>query len=186
MAPATTEQERMEREDDPTMPSVHMVASDDSENLYTVDVERGIVVAPIQDDEGRDGTITNSNAPRAPRPIQPGAVSVRGPGMDASVYDDDDFMTTSSVQQPVQEEAVSAEVIDPEEENRKVQERVEREVQETLERERIAREMNIPFAEFVVDRKCSPRVRRLFILGALLAIAAIVLGIVLPPCAGQI
>ena len=58
-----------------------------------------------------------------------------GPGVDSSkVNDDDDFATTSSsvIQQTVEEShgAVKAELVDPDEENQKVKEKVEWELTE--------------------------------------------------------
>jgi len=115
-------------------------------------------------------------APRPPPPQQnesvPGAFHVAGPdAQDGSSLADPDSDTDSSLVE------VSADLVNTEEDDRNFHERLQQE----LEREREERERNTAIAEVVTrDGKFSPRCRRLFIVGAVLAIVAIVLGTVLP------
>ena len=145
-------------------------------NFSSDDVETGMVVAAIQDAEGQGSACTTIRETLEPLSIQPGAVAVAGPGVDVSESKDDDFTTTSpSVEQTAEEShgAVEAELVDVEGEKRRFQ--------QSLERELAEREMNTPVAEVVSDRWCTrPKVQRYVMLGVLLAIVAIVLGIVLP------
>ena len=144
-------------------------------NLSGVGIETGIAVGAIQDTK-HEGSAGTSGGALAPQPIQASAVTVPGPGVDSSDVCDDDFSTTSPsvIQQTVDEShgTVDAELIDPEEENQKMKEKVEWELAE--------QEMNTPVVEVVSDNRCNPKVQRLVILGLVLAIVAVVLGIVLP------
>lgn len=110
---------------------------------------------------------------------QPGAFAVCGPG--ASHYHNSDEYTTTApatVEPDETNELIAAELVNTEEENRKIEARIEKETQEKLKQELAEREKNAPIAEVVSDRLCSPRMKRLSIAGVLLMIAGIVLAIV--------
>jgi hypothetical protein len=129
--------------------------------------------------------------PAPPRQIEPGAVRVPGlDGQNADGNDDDsetNMTAASSCVDP--ENPVSAELVDEDEERRRIQEEIDREVAER-ERERVEREGQIPEAEIVIETEdensienspCSTRVKILSVVAVvLLVIVAIVLGTVLP------
>lgn len=135
--------------------------------ISSADFESGMVAkASYQDDD--QGPLTEAEPAH-----QHGAFAVAGPNAPQYENTDLDVFTTTSTEnaQTDQNAAVSAEIVDTEAENRKVQARIDKELAE--------REKNTPIAEVVSDRRFSPRVQRLGIAGILLVIAAIVLAIVL-------
>lgn len=118
----------------------------------------------------------------APEPVYPGAVAMPGVG---DYETRDSFAAPPMVEdQSGSNEPISAEVVDAEEEARRMQECVKKEVQQSLERERAEREKNTAVAEVVSDpandNRCGSRMRWLAVFGVLLVVAAIVLGIMLP------
>jgi len=115
--------------------------------------------------------------PRQPRQeVLPGAFAIPGP----EAEDRRDNITESDTENDPELVEISAEVVDDEEENRKRNEQVEKEVEEHLERDRIEQEKSTAVAEIVHDKKCSPMMKRLATLGAVLIITVIVLSTVLP------
>lgn len=164
------------------------VADENSLDMKDVEAGYAMMTDTTEDPQGQGqqsgqevpGSVTFR--PRDPESTtQPGAVAVRGPDADENENEDVVSITSSLIEQKAQDEAVRAEVVDTEKESRQRREQIEREVQQGLERELAERERNAPIAEVVSYQRCSPRVRHLSILGgALVIVAAIVLGVVLP------
>lgn len=132
----------------------------------------------------------------SPRPPQvtavPGAVAVPGPDdclvAQGAEYDDDEYAvaeTTAAdggVVDP--DDPVSAEVVDVDEENRRIQEGIDRGIAAQRERERAKREAEIPTAEILNEKRLSSkRVKVLIAVGfivVILAIIGVVFGVMLP------
>jgi hypothetical protein len=165
--------------EDTTAPSV---ASADG------DIESGLVA----------GTRTNNeNMVRRPRPPRddrvPGAFHPDGRNArDAStlsIFTEDEeqsvivapnHSTPSSINNTGLTEEVSATLVNTDEENRKVQERVDEEVQRALEQQALEMEQNTGVAHVVTGFWCSSRVKIMIAFCLFLAAVAITLGIVLP------
>jgi hypothetical protein len=111
-----------------------------------------------------------------PRQTEPGVVRV--PGIDG-----DDSVTNATVasNRTDPNNPVSAELVDEDEERRRIQEMVDCEVAAQRERERMDQEEDIPEAEIVEEKYCSTRVKILSVFAVIfMVIVAIVLGTVLP------
>jgi hypothetical protein len=132
---------------------------------------------------GHDGTnnIPAASIPTPPPPqqTQPGAIRVGGVD-EENADDDNDSMTNVTVQNSSVDpnNPVLAEVVDEDEENRRIQEKVDREVAER-ERQRAEQEGEIPEAVVV---EFSTRLRIWSGVAVVLFVTvAVVLGMVLPP-----
>ena len=118
-----------------------------------------------------------------PRQTEPGAVRVAGLDGENSDDDDDSMINTAVASDSVDpNNPVSAEVFDEDEENQRIQEKIDREVAAQREREHMERQEDIPEAEIVMEKShCSTRVKIWSgVAVVLLVIAAIALGTVLP------
>jgi hypothetical protein len=132
---------------------------------------------------GHDGTnnIPAASIPTPPPPqqTQPGAIRVGGID-EENADDDNDSMTSMTLQNsPVDpNNPVLAEVVDEDEENRRIQEKVERE----RERQRAEQEGEIPEAEIVIEKQtCTTQVKIWSgVAVVLLVTVAVVLAMVLP------
>lgn len=135
-------------------------------------------VSPFPSGNNQENASTLERSTRTPRPpartVVPGAFAVGGDGVD-DILSQGDIESAAGTIEFIPE----AEVVDAAEENRKRREQVEREVQLGLERERVERERNTAVAEVVTGFWCSPRAKRLAIVGLVLATIAIVLGLLL-------
>jgi hypothetical protein len=143
-----------------------------------------------------DATSASRRGVPSPRPPRittvPGAVAVPGP--DASLvaqgaeYDDQEYTVAETtvidggIVHP--DAPVSAEVVDIDEENRRIQEEIDRGIAAQREREHAKREAEIPTAEIMNEkRSCSKGVKVLIAVGfivVILAIIGVVFG-VMPP-----
>jgi hypothetical protein len=128
---------------------------------------------------------TTVRAQLEPRQTQPGAFRVAGiDGEDEIDDDNEDVVTETTIESGIvdQNNPVSAEVVDEDEENRRIQEKVDREVAER-ERQRAEQEGEIPEAEIVTEKQnCTTRVKIWSgVAVVLLVTVAVVLGMVLPP-----
>jgi hypothetical protein len=129
---------------------------------------------------------TSSASVRAqiqPRQTEPGAVRV--PGLDGENADDDeDSVTNTTVSRTsrVDPNNPVAELVDEDEENQRIQEKIDREVAAQRERHRTEQEGEIPEAEILIEKNhCSTRVKICSgVAVALLVALAIVLGTVIP------
>jgi hypothetical protein len=130
---------------------------------------------------------TSSTSVRAqiqPRQTEPGAVRV--PGLDGENADDDEDLATNttvaSTSRVDPNNPLPAELVDEDEERRRIQEEIDREVAAQREQERVQQDGEIPEAEVVNQKNdCSTRVKTLSgIAVVLLATVAILLGTVLP------
>lgn len=164
-------------------PSLGMLALSEDEKW---DIEKGVLVGNEENQHHGDGTTED-------QPSQPGAVAV--PGLDGDSSRIYSLIPTSVPletpvrdESPVQDEAIRAERVDIEEENRKRQEQVEKQVQDALIREREQQRRNTVVARVVGNdeiRQISKR-RRIYILTGsflfvVLAAVGIVLGLLLRP-----
>jgi hypothetical protein len=130
-------------------------------------------------------SFTTVRAQLEPRQTQPGAFRVAGIDGEGGHDDDTEDIVTeattieSGIADP--NNPVSAEVVDEDEENRRIQEKVDREVAER-ERHRAEQEGEIPEAEVVTEKQnCTTRVRIWSgVAVVLLVTVAVVLGTVLP------
>jgi hypothetical protein len=99
---------------------------------------------------------TTGRAQLEPRQTQPGAFRVAGIDGEDEIHDDnEDIVTeTTTIESGIVDpnNPVSAEVVDEDEENRRIQETVDREVAE-WERQRSEQEGEIPEAEIVIERQ---------------------------------
>jgi hypothetical protein len=147
-----------------TMEPFAAISAHQEDQLIDNKLEEGTFEPNFESYFGHDGT---SNIPAAsiptpppPRQTQPGAIRVGG--IDEENADvDNDSMTNMTVQNsPVDtNNPVSAEVVDEDEENRRIQEKVDREVAER-ERQRAEQEGEIPEAEIVIEKQnCTKRVK---------------------------
>lgn len=144
----------------------------------------GVQVASIRVPHRRRQHRHVPGACRQPRQTEPGAVAVPGPDADRIAAEADDTFTltpTDTSQQEPSNQLLSAVLVDPQQERHRIQEQVEHEVRDRLEWERAERERMVAIAEPVRACWCSPRVRRLGIIGVFLLIIAIVLATVLGP-----
>lgn len=143
-----------------------------------------------------DATSASRRGVPSPRPPRittvPGAVAVPGP--DASLvaqgaeYDDQEYTVAETtvidggIVHP--DAPVSAEVVDIDEENRRIQEEIDRGIAAQREREHAKREAEIPTAEILNEKRlCSKGVKVLIAVGfivVILAIIGVVFG-VMPP-----
>lgn len=136
---------------------------------------QGVDATPVA--SSHQSHLATRSTPQVP---EPGAVAVNN--LDDDEFSDDFTLTApSGVHQPSNSDvAVEAELVNTEEDDRKMQERLERELQERLERERIERERNIAVAEIVSDGNRSSSSRRLCIIGIVtVVLVAVVLSVVL-------
>jgi hypothetical protein len=120
--------------------------------------------------------------PPPPQQTQPGAIRVGGIDGEDEIDDDNgDIVTETTIQSGIADpnNPVSAEVVDEDEENRRIQEKVERE----RERQHAEQEEEIPEAEIVIEKQnCTTRVRiSSGVAVVLLVTVAVVLGTVFPP-----
>jgi hypothetical protein len=128
---------------------------------------------------------TTVRAQLEPRQTQPGAFRVAGIDGEGGHDDDtEDIVTeTTTIESGIVDpnNPVSAEVVDEDEENRRIQEKVDREVAER-ERQRAEQEGEIPEAEVVTEKQnCTTRVKIWSgVAVVLLVTVAVVLGTVLP------
>ena len=106
--------------------------------------------------------------------VHPGAFAVAGP--DASQCNGDDFTITAQLVSSLTDagDPITAELY-TDDDRQSDEERRERQLEERL--------ANAPMAEVVSVQKCSQRMQRL-IIGAIFIVAAVMLGIVLPPLVG--
>jgi hypothetical protein len=120
---------------------------------------------------------------REPQPNAPGAFRVRGPGVDSTVDDEEEFTVTPAStdgQQERRDRLLSAVLVDPEQDRREIEDHIEHEVQERLEKERAERARELATAEPMSKYWCTPRARILGVFIAFFSVVAIVLGTVLP------
>jgi hypothetical protein len=169
-----------------TMEPFAAISAHQEDQLIDNKLEEGTFEPNFESYFGHDGT---SNIPAAsiptpppPRQTQPGAIRVGG--IDEENADvDNDSMTNMTVQNsPVDpNNPVSAEVVDEDEENRRIQEKVDREVAER-ERQRAEQEGEIPEAEIVIEKQnCTKRVKIWSgVAVVFLVTVAVVLGTILP------
>lgn len=131
----------------------------------------------LEVEEGRESGVLSSMRRESRRESQPGAFYMDGRNArdvsvneewSASVDPEQNTITHSSLHQM----EITADVVDPEEMNRELQQRLDEELAE--------RERNAALAEVVTGCWCSPRVMKLFAIGASLIIFAVVVGTVLP------
>jgi hypothetical protein len=167
-----------------TMEPFASVSAHQEDQLIDNKLEEDTFGANFEPVFGHNGT---SNIPAAsiptpppPQQTQPGAIRVGG--IDEENADvDNDSMTNMTVQNsPVDpNNPVSAEVFDEDEENRRIQEKVERE----RERQRAEQEGEIPEAEIVTEKQnCNTRDKIWSVVAVILLVTvAVVLGTVLPP-----
>jgi hypothetical protein len=119
-----------------------------------------------------------------PRQTEPGAVRV--PGLDGENADDDEISVSNTTESRTSRvdpnNPLPAVLVDEDEENQRIQEKIDREVAAVRERELAEQEGEIPEAEILIEKNhCSTRVKILSgIAMVLLASVAIVLGTVLP------
>jgi hypothetical protein len=116
-----------------------------------------------------------------PRQTQPGAFRVAGINGEDEIDDDnEDIVTETTIESGIVDpnNPVSAEVVDEDEENRRIQEKVERE----RKRQRAEQEGEIPEAEIVTEKQnCTTRVKIWSgVAVVLLVTVAVILGTVLP------
>jgi hypothetical protein len=100
-------------------------------------------------------SFTTVPAQLEPRQTQPGAFRVAGIDGENEINDDnEDIVTETTIESSIVDpnNPVSAEVVDEDEENRRIQETVDREVAE-WERQRAEQEGEIPEAEIVIERQ---------------------------------
>jgi hypothetical protein len=119
-----------------------------------------------------------------PRQTQPGAFRVAGIDGEGGHDDDtEDIVTETTIESGIVDpnNPVSAEVVDEDEENRRIQEKVDREVAER-ERQRAEQEGEIPEAEIVTEKQnCTTRVKIWSVVAVVLLLTvAVILGTVLP------
>ncbi len=119
-----------------------------------------------------------------PRQTQPGAFRVAGIDGEDEIYDDtEDIVTKTTIETGIVDpnNPVSAEVVDEDEENRRIQEKVDREVAER-ECQRAEQEGEIPEAEIVTEKQnCTTRVEIWSgVAVVVLVTVAVILGTVLP------
>jgi hypothetical protein len=130
---------------------------------------------------------TSSTTVRAqlePRQTQPGAFRVAGIDGEDEIHDgNEDIVTETTIESGIANpnNPVSAEPVDEDKENRRIQEKVDREVAER-ERQRAEQVGEIPKAEIVIERQnCTTRVKIWSgVAVVLLVTVAVVLGTVLP------
>jgi hypothetical protein len=128
---------------------------------------------------------TTLRAQLEPQPTQPGAFRVAGIDGEGGHDDDtEDIVTeTTTIESGIVDpnNPVSAEVVDEDEENRRIQEKVDQEVAER-EHQRAEQEGEIPEAEIVAEKQnCTTRVKIWSgVAVVLLVTVAVVLGTVLP------
>jgi hypothetical protein len=113
-----------------------------------------------------------------PQPNAPGAFRVRGPGVDSTVDDEEEFTVTPSEstdgQQENMDKLLSAVLVDPEQDRREIEDHIEHEVEERLEKERAERERQLANAEPMSKYWCTPRARILGVSVLFLITVAIV------------
>jgi hypothetical protein len=131
----------------------------------------------LEVEEGRESGVLSSMRRESRRESQPGAFYMDGRNArdvsvneewSASIDPEQNTITHSSLHQM----EITADVVDPEEMNRELQQRLDEELAE--------RERNAALAEVVTGCWCSPRVMKLFAIGASLIIFTVVVGTVLP------
>jgi len=125
---------------------------------------------------GEESATYRGGAPRVAHDNHfPGAFAVHG--FDDSVVEYTPTVDLESPPVPMESEPISAEAVDEEADNRVFNERLQKE----LKRKLAEKEKNTAVAEVVNMRLCvcSPRVRRMGIVGAVLAVVAVALAIVL-------
>jgi hypothetical protein len=127
---------------------------------------------------------TTVRAQLEPQQTQPGAFRVAGIDGEDEIDDDtEDIVTEPTIEIGIADpnNPVSAEVVDEDEENRRIQEKVDREVAER-ERQRAEQEGEIPEAEIVTEKQnCTTRVKIWSVVAVVLLVTvAVVLGMVLP------
>mmetsp|Transcript_24729 Transcript_24729/g.44725 ORF Transcript_24729/g.44725 Transcript_24729/m.44725 type:complete len:586 (-) Transcript_24729:1742-3499(-) len=134
-------------------------------------------VTALEVEEGRGSGVLSSMRRESRRESQPGAFYMDGRNArdvsvneewSASVDREQNTITHSSLHQM----EIIADVVDPEEMNRELQQRLDEELAE--------RERNAALAEVVTGCWCSPRFMKLIAIGASLIILAVVLGTALP------